>query len=438
MNKHLSYVIYRDTLCLYYSKNSAAFRYNLGFNFSHLNKVEIKKIKNLLKKRILPDELEENNDEIQKEVKKVSNLIQSFQLSYGKPPSIPELKQLLKLKTEEVVEISDSSVLSPIALLVDTYNTFLDEKRKKFSDKPESLKDYVSFRNSLIDYEKYYHIKLLNNSFNKATLNQYFEFLQAGRPKNEGYITLGKLDGKTIKKRFDILKQFYRWINSKLEDTFKKELFILTQAISEIDLVKITKKVARIKLTPQQIHLIQDFYLSPETPEYKARDMFLVALYTGMRISDLITLNQDHIQTIREDNETYYFVVREAVKTKGKYTVQLDDYVVNILSKYGYNMKLMSPQKANLYLKKLLSKIPEFQSETGHTKIGQNNKVRKLKLYEIITFHQARRTFITTMLDKGFTISEAMERTDHKKVSTFEKYVSEESKLKIKKLNLYS
>mgnify|MGYP001546539184 FL=1 len=100
-------------------------------------------------------------------------------------------------------------------------------------------------------------------------------------------------------------------------------------------------------------------------------------------------------------------------------------------------MNLMTAQKGNEYLKKFLSKIDLFQIETNYYKSSDIDNQVRYKLYEIMTFHQGRRTFITNMLDKGYSAVEVMRRTDHTKISTLEKYVSPKGYSQKNKLNLY-
>jgi integrase len=98
-------------------------------------------------------------------------------------------------------------------------------------------------------------------------------------------------------------------------------------------------------------------------------------------------------------------------------------------------MKLMTNQKSNLYLKELLSKYDLFNTKTKYINPETDSNYH---LYEVISFHQGRRSFITNLLDCGYSVVEVMERTDHTKVSTLEKYVSPKGYGKRNILNLWS
>jgi integrase len=130
------------------------------------------------------------------------------------------------------------------------------------------------------------------------------------------------------------------------------------------------------------------------------------------------------------------FISRKSIKTHSEYEVEINRYIYEILEKNNFRMNLLSHQKANMYIKNFLKKIPDFNEETIFT----NNSVSppiKYKIYELTTFHQGRRSFITNLIDQGIPISEIKEITDHKRVGTIEKYISRKSRNKKRRLFLY-
>lgn len=424
-------MIYRETLCMYYSSgNGKCFRYNFGIRMSDFNEKTKTKIKNSLKKNIIPDELLEYQKEITEIVDYTNKEISSFKLKNGRKPTIEELRQMLDYRTSIIQEEEKKTNF------LEYLNEYLNHKEKKFIKNKtiSSLKDYKSFRNSILDFQLLLNKNLEILDFNLTLLEKYFDFIFGDREYNEHYITRGKLDGKTIKKRFDTLKTFYNWclLYKKLEvQDILNDIIIFKK---DNDFTKITKDVKRVSLTIQQVQLIKNYpYESLSSPEKKSREMFLVVLYTGMRISDLTTLRKEHIFFDKER----IFIKRKSVKTKKIYEVEIDKFIYQIIEKNNFNMKLLSDQKSNLYIKVFLSKIPEFQIET----IYENNSVnppKKYKYYELITFHTGRRTFITNLIDnRGLSITDIKSITDHTQITTIEKYVSWKGGDKKSILDLY-
>jgi integrase len=81
----------------------------------------------------------------------------------------------------------------------------------------------------------------------------------------------------------------------------------------------------------------------------------------------------------------------------------------------------MSNDKANQYLKEVLAGIDEFCIDEP----GYKYKFQRVpRLWELITFHQGRRTFITNLIKRNLSLYEVQKRTDHKKIRTLEEYIS--------------
>lgn len=66
---------------------------------------------------------------------------------------------------------------------------------------------------------------------------------------------------------------------------------------------------------------------------------------------------------------------------------------------------------------------------------GQQREERKMKLFEQISSHDARRTFITLCLSKGMNAQMIMKITGHKDYSSFERYINFDDQALYKALN---
>jgi len=415
-------VVFRNGLYLYYSrKEMDNVRVNLNITLNNFSPKEINQIKSLLKKGKFPSLLEPYREEIEVIKNKFNNLITEYKKEYLILPSVREFRILIKNKTD----IQSDNLLQLL-------NKFIDEKRKDFIQSPSSLKDFISFKNSLIDYQMKYNTKLYLNSLTRDFIRTYFNFLQETREPNKGFKTKGNLDGKTIKKRLDVLKYFTKWYSTEKKDFkhYNNIISILNEQTFKTK--KITKEVKKVSLSLNQIRFLQELDLKGNTTLCKVRDMFVFVCQTGLRFSDLISLKIEHIEKINDN----FYIYRQSKKTKDKfYRVEISETLFQIFEKYGYNLNLMSNQKSNEYLKELLSNYEIFHSETKYI----NKKTNKPYLfYEIVSFHQGRRSFITNLLDSGYSIIEVMERTDHTKVSTLEKYVSSKGYGNRNILNLWS
>lgn len=396
-------------------------RINLNIPLNDKNEKDILHIKNQLKKGKFPTILNPYKDEVDILVKSYNLLISDYKKENLVLPSVSEFRRLLR----DIKDVKSENLI----FLLDQY---IEEKRNDFRNSPSSIKDFISFKNSILDYQIENECILTLNFINRDFVRNYFYFLQKKREPNKGYKTKGNLDGKTIRKRLDVLKSFAKWHSLKTgEGKYYSDILSILKE-STFNTSKLSKDVKKVSLSLEQISFLQKLELLAGTPYCKVRDMFVFVCQTGLRFSDLITLNEKHIEKINGN----HYIYRQAKKTKGKfYRVEISDYLLGILNKYKFKMKLMTNQKANLYLKELLSKYDLFNTTTNYINPETGSDYL---LYEVISFHQGRRSFITNLLDNGYSVVEVMERTDHTKVSTLEKYVSPKGYGERNILNLWS
>ena len=145
------------------------------------------------------------------------------------------------------------------------------------------------------------------------------------------------------------------------------------------------------------------------------RDLFVFSCFCGLAYSDVANLRQENIQKSFDGN---LWIITKRVKTNTDVNVPLLDIPKMILKKYkgklpdGKILPVISNQKLNAYLK-------EIADICG---IKKN-----------LTFHLARHTFATHLLEQGTdlrTIQELMGHTDIKTTAIY-LHVSNAYKAKI-------
>lgn len=156
------------------------------------------------------------------------------------------------------------------------------------------------------------------------------------------------------------------------------------------------------------------------------KDMFLFMCVIGCRWGDLHTLTWD---SQNFDNETFMW---ENQKTKKFTTVPLDKIGIEILKKYGKSksrtMKLFpkySMDKFNNTLKKVFKEL-NFNRLVSVSKLMGSKTINteKKPLYEVISSHSGRRTFIMNLLSRDVDYKTIMTMTGHSDVKSLMKYVS--------------
>ncbi|WP_395078113.1 site-specific integrase [Flavobacterium sp.] len=165
--------------------------------------------------------------------------------------------------------------------------------------------------------------------------------------------------------------------------------------------------VEKTFLTPQEIILFECVELTAENKKYQyVKDLFLFATYTGLRYSDVISLQKTDFETI--DGNKY--LVKKMEKTGDTVRVPIFEIFkgkpIEIINKYFtfksiFCFEHLSNQHINNYLK-------EICMLAGITKK--------------VTFHTARHTTATYLLYKGVSITTVQKILGHRNLATTQIY----------------
>ncbi len=186
------------------------------------------------------------------------------------------------------------------------------------------------------------------------------------------------------------------------------------------------KKVAttQIALTFDELEALAALDLSETVGKQKARDLFLIGAYTGLRFSDFTRIRPEHI----EANEKGKILNITTQKTDTTVHIPLLPVVEKILERYDYQAPKMPNQKLNTYLKEL-GKMAGINKKTIsiNTSGGKRND-EVLERWELLTTHVARRSFATNFYRMGFPASQLMYITGHTTEKQFMQYIKLDGK----------
>lgn len=96
---------------------------------------------------------------------------------------------------------------------------------------------------------------------------------------------------------------------------------------------------------------------------------------------------------------------------------------MRVLDKYNGSPPLISQQKFNSYLKELFRKIKLDRTVIVHVVKGKQVYSSVEPLYNVISSHTARRTFITICLEKGMQIQDVMRMSGHSDYASMKPYM---------------
>ena len=267
---------------------------------------------------------------------------------------------------------------------------------------PNTIKKYKSLKKHLKSFES---IKNRNLTFDSINLKFYDAFTS--------YL-MNDLEhvNNTVSKYIKTLKTYMKWTMER--DYHKNDEFVKFSA---------KEKPADITyLTSNQLLHLNDIKIEDETLVL-VKDYFCLACFTGLRFSDIAQIRKEYF---KEGN--LFLPIK---KTKETMMIPINKHANQILEKYDFDIKVYSNAITNKKLK-IIGKLAEFNQEVILKKYKGSETIEIRKpLSEHLTFHLARRTFITVSLERKMTIPEIMAIVGHKDYKTLKRYIKITDKVKI-------
>ena len=162
----------------------------------------------------------------------------------------------------------------------------------------------------------------------------------------------------------------------------------------------------------------------------KVRDAFCFSCFTGLRFSDVKKLTRDDVE-----GDNLKILTK---KTKKISNIPLNKYALAILEKYKddeYPIPMISSQKTNDYLKEIAKEVGIDSPVRKVIRKGAEVIDKSIPKYQVVSFHMARKTFVTLSLTQGMSERTVKEISGHKKDENFKKYVAFTDDFKKKEIN---
>lgn len=283
-----------------------------------------------------------------------------------------------------------------VSSFFDVYDQFMDEKIKLKEWKPSTIKRYNNIKNLLQDFQEIKKFKLTFSKINKRFFTEFTDFCY----EHKNHYT------NTFSRNVGLFKTFMFWcikngfaFNTEFMD-FKKPQKVLTREEA---------------LTLDQIKELYVFQCKDKHLE-STKDAFIFQCLTGMRYGELKLINERVIK------DNCILLKEEKNASKPSRMIPLIGLASDILEKYDYRLPLLSNQKQNDAIKRIL-KLAGFTHEVQYTRVkGVEQKTFVKPFYKRISTHTARRSFITIMRNKGVADKTIMSISGHKDIKTFNMY----------------
>ncbi len=279
---------------------------------------------------------------------------------------------------------------------------------------PASIKTINNMVNRLKEYQNHCGNILV---FEKVDMDFYRDFNAFMKGKDYRINTIGK-----------IINLFKTMLACAEEDGYP-----VNQAFRYKSFKCQRVMVDTIYLTREDLKAMMKVDLSKMDPCYeKARDIFMIGVWTAQRVSDYDHLSKDNItkQIVRRTEKDGTITEREIrtitliqQKTGKRVIIPCCKELCNILDKYPAELPSLWEQKLNKYIK-TIGQMAKLTTPIHTTTTKGGNLVREVTpKYQLITSHTARRTGATLMYLSGMDVYDICKITGHSDIQTLMRYI---------------
>lgn len=155
--------------------------------------------------------------------------------------------------------------------------------------------------------------------------------------------------------------------------------------------------------------------------EREVRDMFVIACYTALRISDIQQINK---AIIRKGVISLY-----QKKTKDLVEIPILKEIASLISHYqGIGFPIIDRVKANRIIRALAARCGINETVRYKEYRGGETTIVTVPKYEMISFHTARRSCVTNLYKRGYPINYVMSLSGHRSFQSFQRYMRASNK----------
>ncbi len=290
---------------------------------------------------------------------------------------------------------------------------FIDIAKKRIDHpvrpiQPRTIQHYQTTKNKIEAYENHKGALLKLTDITLKFHNSFIEYLEFEQ----------SLNPNTIGGYIDVIRQVCgkaELRGHEVSNDFKNSDFY-TPSNETLDTY----------LNLEEIHNI---YKQKFENDYldNARDWLIIGVWTGLRISDLLSLNKSNL-----DGD---FIKKDTLKTKFPVIIPKHNHVNKILEKRnGKFPRKISDQNFNKYIKEVCKEVKITEKIKGakmieieEIKNGKKKKIHRKRIgfypkYQLVSSHICRRSFASNHFGKLDTLT-LMKITGHKTEKQFLDYI---------------
>lgn len=334
---------------------------------------------------------ESKSNLINQEVQKIEEIVVSLKREKNEPETRVVKEEYEKIYNEkESIENREGKKLEFFSV----FEEFIEKIKAEQILSSGTIKHYVTTRNHLLDYSTEKKIVLNFEGFDKVFYSKYMQHLKEPIKYNKDKKRIGGGKGLSDSTRGTQIKNLKAFLGNCFEDNIPVNPYF-----RKFKVLKEVKPI--IYLTQFEFEKFRSFDFSDNPRLERVRDLFLIACRTGLRVSDLSRLSQQHFV----DNR----IMIRAHKNRKDLSIKITPLVDAVLGRYNYNLPKISDQKYNKYIKEA-GKIAGIDQPVELV-TGSNKKYKIIPKHELMSSHTAVKTFITHCGEKGISAKVVAEIT---------------------------
>lgn len=331
------------------------------------------------------------------------NIFRQFVNDNNRQPTVIELTDLLNNKFREKVATQKMTFFMFIDKFIKDAENRHNPKTGRSIAK-STIQVYTRTKNSLKEFaHEYYGYEFDFDAIDQEFYDNYKHFLTI--VKNHANNTVGN---------------FIKTLKTILNEAIEQE-YTTNTAHRKRGFIVIKEDTYAVYLNDDELEALYQLDLLDSPSIDRARDLFLLGCYTGLRFSDY--------NSIKRENFRGEYLNIKTRKTGNTVVIPLHRYVKAIMAKYsGVTPNSLPPSMSNAGMNRLLKilakKLPMLDVEvrTSITK-GGKTQTSIAKKYDLIVTHTARRSFATNLYKSGLSALTIMNITGHKTEKAFLRYI---------------
>lgn len=362
-------------------------------------------------------------------LEKVCNRAYNTELQKGYPPPA-----VLRRYLSDFIRQNEADPSQPTFYkLVDRFISG-EIKHKGKEKSPNTIKTYRTTLNHLKEFEQAKKYKIDYNTLDLGFLYKFITYLRDDKEREKVITT-----AQGLKKKIQVtergLSQNAIAKDVQIIKTFMKKAVTLRESNNtwheHEDFTAVREETEDVYLKESEILELFRYDLSDNERLQGVRDLFVFGCFTGLRFSDYSAIKPENI--VQEDGE--YFIKIKTQKTKEWVYIPTNPVILEIFDRYKNNPNKLPHSLSN---QKFNKNIKNICALAGFIETGRIISQPELMLYECISSHTARRSFVTNTYLQGFPSYELMKITGHRSEKSFMRYLKISRLESAKKLSAHT